>query len=239
MSLPSELSCERLFMKIFGRYVRRSCAIYRMARAIDLHVEKVRLAKAKRCALDDSTLRDVPFSTVLSGAHHQRMLAYQEHLQLQSLEHGVQLDAAWVDLGQTVQFMNRVSDACPALLKNSFKYDLVANRPLVLSELYIAMGYPCPDIDVSKLSEEEAQKIQELSEHFWSWKTWTGDSWPQRPCKHLIGNAMHLHAIGTCHGLSSEVLRLHLASRARAMRMWRTSCNGALIEKEWSEHAWE
>ena len=201
--LPREMGAEKLFQKLFCHPPIASAQMYLQATAMDLAGLKRKMAETKQCVADDAVIGKMSFASLLRGAERQRLLAYREAYQLAvSKDEGRKLDAAFVDLAQNVRYMSRITDACPALLRHSCLYDLIADRPVLPGEAFVAMGFPVMVCD-SPASDDENELLQDLHDHYWPWQSWSMGDLPPTATR-LLGNGMHMHAIGLCELLSSR-----------------------------------
>ena len=198
-SLIENMRPEIAFAEMFHSSLELSAEIYMVASREELEAAKAGMGERKGLTLGCSStgvpwIVRFPFKHLLGGAHLTRLVEYERHFQdaLSSNQAG-QFSAAWIDLNQTWSFAKTITDTCPALLRGARMWDLVKRRPVLLREMYAAMGFCVPFPEPCAAGDAE---LAEMSARYWPWLTSEGSPFiPDLLSGRLIGNAMHVSAI--------------------------------------------
>eukprot|EP00971_Amphidinium_carterae_P061071 1208558-Amphidinium_carterae.1 len=78
-----------------------------------------------------------------------------------------------------------MSDTCPTLLRNSRLYDLIAQRPILVEDTYLAMGFPVPGCN---------EVIDEWANLHWPFSWLSGREGVVEKASAMIGNGIHLQS---------------------------------------------
>ena len=187
----TDLNPEVFFWKFFGRAQTFSSAIYMKASKERVAVAKLVAAQSKGVIVDDSVAARLPWNSILAGALRQRLQSYSEAYQKHVEDGGQSLSSSWIDLNQTFEFTGRLDDVAPALLKKHFIYDLIAKRPVMPEELWLAMGWP-----VRNVVWEEGEDMDAFAQAHWPWVEEMHGLVVDKYAG-LLGNGMHCNAIAS------------------------------------------
>ena len=206
LPLPGNMNAEKAFRRLFARPLIVSAKIYLQASEKQLAKAKEDMASKKGCFAPAAAISQMSFSTLLRGAERQRLMDYRsEYRNALESSPSSAFEVGIIDLAQTVAFMSRITYTCPALLRHSNLHDLISDRPLEVGEAFIAMGFPVPEMETGSLSEEDKRRLEDLEAHFWPWSAWSMTKMPSALAQRLIGNGMHMRAVGRCRYLSQPI----------------------------------
>ena len=196
-----------------GFYLSKSCArpdIYFCADDETIAFEQRARASAMRCVdqLGDNDLVDIETLTLTNG-DFERLLGWD----LQSRRSGLyevvdglkiwNVQMAIANVGQRSEYWGKIPTMhLPALLPRCVFFDLVRRRQISVTELWVAQGYPHPDVP----------ELAHLAHHFPSPHLVSRKSsrrFDLTAQRKLIGNGMHVCAVGCwfLHQVSSHTLR--------------------------------
>ena len=185
-SLTFKQGCD--FLYIFSAPERHDSSVYLVASelAISRHVER-ELHLNHDIDVNDLTRNGGAVEATLANTAGQtiRRQGFEEL----AMQRGLWLEdgrwttrAAIVDLSQTSEFWNRVvTGAMPCLLQRSRLFDLVAQRDVVIEELFAVQGFAHPDLLGDVMPDEFPFVNLQL---------------PEGSLRQLLGNSMHLAAVG-------------------------------------------
>ena len=141
-----------------------------------------------------------PWRKLLSGACAQRLQSYSAALQsyMAVVEEGGSEQeqaprGAWVDLNQTFEWSRKIQDVAPAILRRASFYDLCKRRPVLLPELMLAMGWPTPVSDLA-IDQPSRDALLQVSAVHWPFPASFFED--DRACRMMLGNSMHISALG-------------------------------------------
>ena len=189
---------EVTFQALFQRTLVTTVQIYEAA-SLDAIVELKRaLAKAKGldAVLTASQLQQMPSRSLLPGGLSERQKAYYESYQAHVQEGGGKLESAWVDLNQHIGFYRTITDIAPAMLHSSKMWSLLSRRPIAVQELFAAMGFAPPGLQVTDSTEQAL--LDDLCKASWPWRDDSGEPViPAELTHQRLGNGMHMAVIGS------------------------------------------
>ena len=144
--------------------------------------------RRQQYVLPKSSEPDVEPLMALSGGESMRLVGFLELAKEKGLvQDGVWLVAAAViNISQSAKFCGQVdSETMPTLLTRSELFDMVSNRKLLVPELFLVQGYPHPEL------------VRVVDVPFFPFVVSYLENLPVRHATKLLGNGMHLQAVGS------------------------------------------
>ena len=104
---------------------------------------------------------------------------------------GADTRVAIANVTNTPMFSNQISSrVAPALLRNSFLYELVRDSPVSIIEYWLIMGYPHPSLAHQGLDTDMFGNGHPVAQSLYD------ESFTIKEQKCLLGNGMHVAQIG-------------------------------------------